>query len=198
MKSTHKKDRDGFFFLAPALIVLVVVVGFPMVFSLALSFTRWNYLTPDSTPVFIGLENFIQTITDPEGLNSAKLTGLFVLEAVLAEMILGILLAATLIMPRERGVAARRAASVGCRQLARMICGSSSAGVELSDGPIGSARTASMSAAGSRTPRYGASAAALEGRKGTTPAPGSTVKMFLRSASGTRAVQRRVPSDANR
>lgn len=93
MKSIHKKNRDGFFFLAPALIVLVVVVGFPMVFSLALSFTRWNYLTPDSTPVFIGLENFIQTITDPEGLNSAKLTGLFVFEAVLAEMILGILLA---------------------------------------------------------------------------------------------------------
>ncbi len=93
MKSVNKDNRDGFLFLAPALMVLVVVIGFPMVFSLALSFTQWNYLNPNSTPIFVGLNNFITTMTEPDGLNSAKLTGLFVIEAVSAEMLLGIVLA---------------------------------------------------------------------------------------------------------
>ncbi len=93
MKSGYKNDRDGYLFLAPSFIVLLVVIGFPMVFSLALSFTKWNYLDPNSTPIFVGLNNFIKTITEPDGLNSAKLTGLFVIEAVTAEMFLGIILA---------------------------------------------------------------------------------------------------------
>lgn len=90
---SSSKNKEGYAFLAPALIVLLVVIAIPLIFSLIISFTKWNFLNPESTPVFNGIQNFIKTLTDPNDLFSAKITGIFVLASVSAQMIFGIIIA---------------------------------------------------------------------------------------------------------
>src|SRR5258708_3028872 len=44
-------------FVAPALFIYVVVVVYPMVFSVYLSFFRWDGIAP--TKAFVGLHNYV-------------------------------------------------------------------------------------------------------------------------------------------
>ena len=48
-------------FLAPALVIYSVVVGYPMVYSAYLSLFRWDGISP--TKVFVGLDNYIILLT---------------------------------------------------------------------------------------------------------------------------------------
>lgn len=62
MKITHwKKYGIAYLFLAPSLIGLVVFVLYPILYSLFLSFTKWDGLTPLT---FIGLDNYKSLWTD--------------------------------------------------------------------------------------------------------------------------------------
>jgi len=48
-------------FLAPALVIYSVVVGYPMVYSAYLSLFRWDGISP--TKVFVGLDNYVILLT---------------------------------------------------------------------------------------------------------------------------------------
>jgi raffinose/stachyose/melibiose transport system permease protein len=51
-------------FVAPALLIYVVVVVYPMIFSVYLSFFRWDGISP--TKVFVGIQNYVTLIAgDP-------------------------------------------------------------------------------------------------------------------------------------
>jgi multiple sugar transport system permease protein len=52
----------GILFCVPVIIGLLVFVLGPMIFSLFMSFTHWNVITP---PEFIGLENYVSGFKDP-------------------------------------------------------------------------------------------------------------------------------------
>ncbi|MEM9295882.1 MAG: hypothetical protein AAGA57_08780 [Planctomycetota bacterium] len=58
----------GLAFLMPNLIGVVVFVVYPVVFSLAMAFTDWDLKLhnrfSDVTPVFVGLENFVDMLSD--------------------------------------------------------------------------------------------------------------------------------------
>ncbi|MDR3333849.1 MAG: sugar ABC transporter permease [Treponema sp.] len=58
----RSQQRWGYFFIAPCIFGLLVFSFGPMLFSLIISFTQWNMVTPAE---FIGLENFKTLIHDP-------------------------------------------------------------------------------------------------------------------------------------
>ena len=74
-------------------IPLIIIVGFtliyPWLWSLTLSFTKWN-LVDGGSPVFIGLGNYLSVLTDPLFLLSLGKTFTFMLITVPAQLVLGL------------------------------------------------------------------------------------------------------------
>ncbi len=65
-RSLSTKARDniaGYLFLAPSLIGFIIFVGFPIIASLGLSFTSWDFLTGLKGIKFNGLTNYIQLLS---------------------------------------------------------------------------------------------------------------------------------------
>jgi multiple sugar transport system permease protein len=92
--------------LLPGFVVLLVVIGFPMLYSLYLSLTNFNLTSPGSVD-FIGLRNYINLLTkDPLFWKSFGRTILFIALATNIEFILGLGIAQLLArLTRGQGVA---------------------------------------------------------------------------------------------
>ena len=67
--------RAGYAFLAPWLIGFFALTAGPMLASLYLAFTDYNLFAP---PSWVGLDNFTTLFQDPRFIQSAKVTGLYV------------------------------------------------------------------------------------------------------------------------
>lgn len=72
-----RKNRSTVVFLSPWLVSFGIFWVFPLLFSLVLSFLRFNPLRPDLVH-FVGLSNFSQALTDPLFWTSLKNTFVFV------------------------------------------------------------------------------------------------------------------------
>jgi multiple sugar transport system permease protein len=81
-------------FVAPCLIIILLVTIFPTVYSLALSFTKWE-VTLKEKP-FIGLGNYVELFQTARFLHSLLITALIVVIGVGMEFILGFGLAMVL------------------------------------------------------------------------------------------------------
>ncbi len=81
-----------FFLLLPAIILMIFVVGFPMLYSLYLSFTNYTLLSPGAAK-FIGIQNYVTLFGDHVFLRALLRTILYMLIAVNAEFILGLFIA---------------------------------------------------------------------------------------------------------
>jgi ABC-type sugar transport system permease subunit len=65
-RRSARRRRDALTFLAftgPALVLFAVFTYWPILYTAALSLTRWNLLTPQAE--FVGLENYGRLFTDP-------------------------------------------------------------------------------------------------------------------------------------
>lgn len=69
----------GYFFIAPAIIGLVCFNFGPMLFSMWLSFTKWDVITPQE---FIGIKNYVNLFKDPLVIKSLKVTAYYTLLSV--------------------------------------------------------------------------------------------------------------------
>jgi multiple sugar transport system permease protein len=86
-------------FPAPSVIIMIVLMAFPVAYTLYLSFTKWSP-TSLGTPEIIGLQNYIELITDDERfLKALWRTIWFTVAAVGIQTVLGVGLA--LIFNRE-------------------------------------------------------------------------------------------------
>ena len=94
----RSRTLPGYLFLAPALIVTVAIMLYPLVFSLRTSFESYQLARPDEREL-IGLDNYLWTIQSPNFLNSITVTILFTVVAVSLEFLLGLALA--LLVNRE-------------------------------------------------------------------------------------------------
>jgi multiple sugar transport system permease protein len=94
----RSRTLPGYLFLAPALIVTVAIMLYPLVFSLRTSFESYQLARPDERE-FIGLDNYRWTIQSPNFLNAITVTLVFTLVAVSLEFLLGLALA--LLVNRE-------------------------------------------------------------------------------------------------
>jgi multiple sugar transport system permease protein len=88
----RSRNLPGYLFLAPALIVTVVIMLYPLVFSLQASFESYQLARPEERE-FIGLDNYLWTIQSPNFLNAITVTLIFTLAAVTLEFLLGLALA---------------------------------------------------------------------------------------------------------
>lgn len=87
-----RKFEPGFY-IAPAFVVLAVVLVYPLGYALWLSFHQWTLRTFKQGIPFIGIENYRALFSNPDFLNSIKITFTFVFFAISFEFILGMLLA---------------------------------------------------------------------------------------------------------
>jgi multiple sugar transport system permease protein len=101
-----QKLYEGYFFLAPNITGFLIFTAFPVVAALALSFFRWDLLTP---PTFIGGAQFRELLfNDPQFRRVAINTFIFTFATVPLRVILSLLLALLLNQPL-RGMTAYRA-----------------------------------------------------------------------------------------
>ncbi len=86
-------------FLLPAIVLMVVVLIYPILFSIHTMFYRWNYIQPHIPKVFIGFDNFSQAFSDEVFWKSLGNTFTYTLASVLIAFTLGFALA--LLMNRD-------------------------------------------------------------------------------------------------
>ncbi len=80
-------------YLAPALILVGVMLLYPTVTTLFLSFTNWDGLKP---AVFVGLTNYQRLVADPNFVRSLVNTAIWVLATILLPVAIGLGIAATI------------------------------------------------------------------------------------------------------
>lgn len=88
-----KNKKWTIIFLLPAILFIFFTYIYPMIYSFILSFHSYSMLIPKSTPVFIGLKNYINVIKSIDFFNSLKITFIFSFFAIFFEFILGLILA---------------------------------------------------------------------------------------------------------
>ena len=58
----QKETRLGVQLLAPAIIVMLIIIAYPFVYSIIISFLKWHAIYPDHS--WVGITNYIKVITD--------------------------------------------------------------------------------------------------------------------------------------
>ncbi|WP_243841314.1 carbohydrate ABC transporter permease [Mycobacterium sp. DL592] len=81
--------------LSPLLATFVAVVGFPLVYALYLSATDYK-LTDRGAPRFVGVTNYVNTLTNADFWQAFGTTATYVLVAVALELVIGLILAMAL------------------------------------------------------------------------------------------------------
>jgi multiple sugar transport system permease protein len=91
----RRKRLTPWMFVAPCLIVILLVTIFPLLYSLGLSFTKWEIALQEKP--FIGFGNYIELFETARFWHSLLITGIVVVVGVGTEMILGFSLAQMLV-----------------------------------------------------------------------------------------------------
>jgi multiple sugar transport system permease protein len=101
LRAAQREALTFYLCISPWLVGLLIFVLGPVLTSLAISFTRWDLLTP---PRFVGLRNYERMLADPLFWQALKVTALYTLLYVPTELIGGLALA-LLMNQRVRGIA---------------------------------------------------------------------------------------------
>lgn len=88
--------NSSYLFLAPALLTIILLTIFPLIYSLYLSFINYELGRPHLEIRFVGLDNFISAIKDVRFLQALIRTFIFVACVVTTEFVLGLVLALAL------------------------------------------------------------------------------------------------------
>lgn len=89
----------GIVLLAPALLIISLVTIYPLARSLYISLRSWNLTRPNEGHPFIGLANYSYILGDPAFWQSLRVTLIFVVAAVILEILLAIGIALLLNRP---------------------------------------------------------------------------------------------------
>ena len=92
MKMLPLNRYTGHFFALPALALIGIIAVFPICYNLYLSLNTWFVASPKG-PAWVGLANYVDLISDPRFWNSLRVTLLFTIGALGAQVFLGVLLA---------------------------------------------------------------------------------------------------------
>jgi len=97
--TSWKRQMPGYFFVSPGLLFMGVFMMYPLIYSLILSFTQYNFAY-DTKPIFIGMGNYIKMWSDPYFIAALKNTAVFSLIFFPFVMVLALVIALML----EKGV----------------------------------------------------------------------------------------------
>ena len=90
MKNWKRRHR-GIIMVLPSVLVLLAIGIFPLIYSIGISFLRWEAKIPGRP--FIWFKNYGSILTNSEFWHSLKVTGLLVITCVSVEFLLGLWLA---------------------------------------------------------------------------------------------------------
>lgn len=88
----RSERRLAFLLIAPAVILMLAVTGYPIIYSVWLSLQRYNLATPDDTE-FVGLQNYVTVLTDGYWWSALVVTLGITVVSVAIEFVLGMALA---------------------------------------------------------------------------------------------------------
>lgn len=92
--NTHSEALLGYSFIAPALIIVAVVMIYPIIFNINIAMRQWDWSTPfDAPKPFVGSTNFAELLGSGRFYDSLKVSLLLVFFAVLVQYVLGLGLA---------------------------------------------------------------------------------------------------------
>lgn len=91
-----KQSFTPYFFLLPAITLILALTIMPLIYSLYLSVTNYEMGRPHIEIRFVGLQNYIEAIMDARFLTALIRTFLFVAVVVSSEFVLGLILALAL------------------------------------------------------------------------------------------------------
>lgn len=86
------QTKFAYALLSPSLILLVLLIGYPLVYNILISFQDVP-LNPNMPSEFVGVENFIDVFTDSSFYKSVLITFLFTIVVTVISTVLGLLLA---------------------------------------------------------------------------------------------------------
>lgn len=92
---TARRSRFGrasvpYLLLVPSFALLGVVLIYPLVYNIYLSFFSWRYTNPSATR-FVGFDNYLKLFNDPNFWQVSEFTGVFVLSTIGLEFVFGLL-----------------------------------------------------------------------------------------------------------
>ena len=86
-RSTGRWERVGM--QGPSLLILILIVVFPLLYSVSLSLQSYSPVLPGHPGQWVGLENFQKILHDSDFFNAVRVTVIFTVCAVTIETILG-------------------------------------------------------------------------------------------------------------
>ncbi|GME41813.1 MULTISPECIES: sugar ABC transporter permease [unclassified Pantoea] len=89
----QREQRQAWVLLAPMLLVMLLLTAWPLLRTIWLSFTDAALIGSSETPAWIGLENYLYALSDPDFRASVWRTLYFTLVSVTFEGIIGVLVA---------------------------------------------------------------------------------------------------------
>ncbi|MDH1170546.1 carbohydrate ABC transporter permease [Pantoea agglomerans] len=89
----QREQRQAWVLLAPMLLVILLLTAWPLLRTIWLSFTDAALIGSGETPAWIGLENYLYALSDPDFRASIWRTLYFTLVSVTVEGIIGVLVA---------------------------------------------------------------------------------------------------------
>jgi len=75
--------------ILPAVIMLVGITIFPLSYAFGISLYEYNILKPYTKDIFVGAQNYIDTVFDPRFLHALWITAIFVVGTVSVELLFG-------------------------------------------------------------------------------------------------------------
>lgn len=94
-----KKQIPGYAFMLPGFLFVAIYMGYPLLRSLYLSFTQYNF-SFDDKPTFVGLHNYLKMFSDTYFLDALRNTAVFTIVFLPCVMIISLVIAMLL----DRGV----------------------------------------------------------------------------------------------
>jgi multiple sugar transport system permease protein len=91
-EGARAERRLGWMLCAPAVIVMIAVTGYPLIYALWLSLERYNLEVPQAVK-FIGLSNYGAVLSSPYWWQALKVTAVITVFSVAITLVLGMLLA---------------------------------------------------------------------------------------------------------
>ncbi|MEN4832800.1 sugar ABC transporter permease [Pantoea vagans] len=89
----QREQRQAWMLLAPMLLVMLLLTAWPLLRTIWLSFTDAALIGSGETPAWIGLENYLYALSDPDFRASIWRTLYFTLVSVTFEGVIGVLVA---------------------------------------------------------------------------------------------------------
>ena len=87
-RSLWVEDVRALLFTLPAMVPLTLFWFYPLGYIIYLSFTEWDFMSPDK--LFVGLQNYRDLFTDPSFYQSLRVTALFCAGSVLPVVVFGL------------------------------------------------------------------------------------------------------------